>query len=112
MQFRAENGTCEQPDNRRARARSQSEERVSPSNGTAAQADSGRDERYTCGCRQREPADRRRVGALPPRLPKLDRDASDRTFDRQLAYLGLLDDAAPLFREGCSVPGVGVLLAL
>jgi transposase len=42
----------------------------------------------------------------------LDRDASDRTFDRQLAYLGLLDDAAPLFRDGCSVPGVGVLLAL
>ena len=40
----------------------------------------------------------------------LDRDASDRTFDRQLAYLGLLDDAAPLFREGSSVPGVGVLL--
>jgi transposase len=30
----------------------------------------------------------------------LDRDASDRTFDRQLAYLGLLDDAAPLFRDG------------
>jgi transposase len=42
----------------------------------------------------------------------LDRDASDRTFDRQLAYLGLLDDAAPLFREGASVPGVGVLFAL
>ena len=42
----------------------------------------------------------------------LDRDASDRTFDRQLAYLGLLDDAAPLFREGASVPGVGVLCAL
>ncbi len=42
----------------------------------------------------------------------LDRDASDRTFDRQLAYLGLLDDAAPLFCEGSSVPGVGVLLAL
>jgi transposase len=42
----------------------------------------------------------------------LDRDASDRTFDRQLAYLGLLDDAAPLFREGSSVPGVGVLCAL
>jgi len=42
----------------------------------------------------------------------LDRDASDRTFDRQLAYLGLLDDAAPLFREGSSVPGAGVLLAL
>jgi transposase len=42
----------------------------------------------------------------------LDGDASDRTFDRQLAYLGLLDDAAPLFREGSSVPGVGVLFAL
>src|SRR5262249_36148490 len=42
----------------------------------------------------------------------LDRDAEDRTFDRQLAYLGLLDDAAPLFREGSSVPGVGALLAL
>ncbi len=42
----------------------------------------------------------------------LDCDASDRTLDRQLAYLGLLDDAAPLFRDGSSVPGVGVLLAL
>ena len=42
----------------------------------------------------------------------LDCDARDRTFDRQLAYLGLLDDAAPLFREGSSVPAVGVLLAL
>jgi hypothetical protein len=42
----------------------------------------------------------------------LDRDASDRTFDRQLAYLGLHDDAAPLFRDGFSVPGVGVLIAL
>ena len=42
----------------------------------------------------------------------LDRDAEDRTLDRQLAHLGLLDDAAPLFREGSSVPGLGVLLAL
>ena len=42
----------------------------------------------------------------------LDHDPSDRTFDRQLAYAGLLDDAAPLFRDGASVPGVGVLLAL
>jgi len=42
----------------------------------------------------------------------LDCDPSDRTFDRQLAHLGLLDDAAPLFREGASVPGVGVLVAL
>jgi transposase len=42
----------------------------------------------------------------------LDQDASDRTFDRQMAYLGLLDDAAPIFRDGSQVPGVGVLLAL
>src|SRR6201987_5220173 len=42
----------------------------------------------------------------------LDSDASDRRLDRQLAHLGLLDDAAPLFREGTSVPAVGVLLAL
>jgi len=42
----------------------------------------------------------------------LDSDASDRTFDRQLAHLGLLDDAAPLFREGASVSGAGVLLAI
>src|SRR5215468_9551147 len=42
----------------------------------------------------------------------LDRDPSDRSFDRQLAHLGLLDDAAPLFREGASIPGVGVLVAL
>src|ERR1700757_1592995 len=42
----------------------------------------------------------------------LDEDASDRTFDRLPAYLGLLEYAAPLFREGSSVPAVGVLLAL
>jgi Transposase protein len=47
-----------------------------------------------------------------PVAMSFDRDASDRSFDRQLAHLGLLDDAAPLFREGASVPGVGVLLAL
>ena len=48
---------------------------------------------------------------IEPVPMSLDRDASDRTFDRQLAHLGLLDDAAPLFREGSSVPGLGVLLA-
>lgn len=42
----------------------------------------------------------------------LDRDASDRSFDRQLAYVGLLDDAAPMFRDGSQVPGVGVLFAI
>jgi hypothetical protein len=34
----------------------------------------------------------------------LDCDASDRTFDWRLAYLGLLADAAPLFREGSRFP--------
>jgi len=47
-----------------------------------------------------------------PVAMSLDRDAADRSFDRQLAYLGLLDDAAPLFRDGSQVPGVGVLLAI
>jgi transposase len=52
------------------------------------------------------------VDAGEPVAMSLDRDASDRTLDRQLAYLGLLDDAAALFREGSSVPSVGVLSAL
>jgi transposase len=52
------------------------------------------------------------VDESEPAPMSLDRDASDRTLDRQLAYLGLLDDAAPLFRDGSSVPGAGVLLAL
>ena len=42
----------------------------------------------------------------------LDTDPSARSLDRLLAYLGLLDDAAPLFRPGSRVPGAGVLLAL
>ncbi|MGH8268282.1 MAG: putative transposase, partial [Steroidobacteraceae bacterium] len=49
----------------------------------------------------------------PQALPmSLDADASDRTFDRQMAHLGLLDDAAPMFRDGERIPGVGVLLAV
>jgi hypothetical protein len=56
-------------------------------------------------------ADEQRVEHEPVPL-SLDRDAADRTFDRQLAYLGLLDDAAPLFRDGSNVHGVGALLAI
>lgn len=41
-----------------------------------------------------------------------DRDPADRRVDRVLAYLGLLNDAAPLFRSGRGVPRAGVLLAL
>ena len=53
------------------------------------------------------------AGAEDERVPmSLDRDASDRSFDRQLAHLGLLDDAAAIFRDGSQIPGVGVLLAI
>lgn len=47
-----------------------------------------------------------------PPLPSLDTDPADRRIDRLLACFGLLDDAAPLFRDGERVPGAGVLLAL
>jgi len=40
------------------------------------------------------------------------RDPADRSFDRVCAAMGLLDDAAPLFREGRRVAGAGVLLAI
>jgi hypothetical protein len=39
----------------------------------------------------------------------LDYGVSEPRLRSTLAYLGLLDDAAPLFREGSSFPGVGVL---
>ncbi|MBM3668264.1 MAG: helix-turn-helix domain-containing protein [Actinobacteria bacterium] len=41
-----------------------------------------------------------------------DTDPADRRIDRLLAYWGLLDDAAPLFRAGERVPHAGVLLAV
>jgi transposase len=41
-----------------------------------------------------------------------DIDPSDRSGDRLMAYLGLLEDAAPLFGSRAGVPGAGVLLAL
>jgi len=47
-----------------------------------------------------------------PLLVSADRDPADRRVDRLLAKLGLLEDAAPLFRDGERVPRAGVLLAL
>lgn len=41
-----------------------------------------------------------------------DTNPADRRVDRILAYLGLLHDAAPLFRSGTRVPRGGVLLAI
>lgn len=42
----------------------------------------------------------------------LDSDPSDRRMDRLMAALGLLEDAAPLFRSAAAVPRAGVLLAV
>lgn len=42
----------------------------------------------------------------------MDTDPANRVFDRFLACIGLLDDAAPLFRAGTRVPDAGVLLAV
>ena len=61
--------------------------------------------------------------AAPGAYPKLsaqleegaftgDTDPADRTNDRIFACVGLLDDAAPLFRAGARVPRAGVLLAV
>jgi len=41
-----------------------------------------------------------------------DTDPADRRMDRLFAFLGMLDDAAPLFRPGQRVPRAGVLLAV
>lgn len=49
----------------------------------------------------------------PPEVAfTMDDDPMDRRWDRLLAYLGLIDDAAPLFQDAQAVPRAGVLLAL
>lgn len=46
-------------------------------------------------------------------LPRsLDTDPTDRSLDRVMACLGLLEDAAPMFGSAEAVPGAGVLLAM
>jgi len=50
--------------------------------------------------------------AAAPVVPSRDTDPTDRRGDRLLAYLGLLDDAAPLFGSRTALPRAGVLLAL
>ena len=47
-----------------------------------------------------------------PVVPSLGRDPRDRSLDRGMACLGLLDDAAPLFADAEGVSGAGVLCAL
>ena len=60
------------------------------------------------------PAANPNLSALPSdEIPiSADVDPADRRVDRVLAYLGLLNDAAPLFRDGQRVPRAGVLLAI
>lgn len=58
-------------------------------------------------------ADPNLSGGADETLPvSFDTDPSDRRVDRLFACLGLLDDAAPLFRSGTRVPRAGVLLAV
>lgn len=42
----------------------------------------------------------------------LDPDPADRSVDRVLACLGMIDDAAPVFRPAAGVAGAGVLLSI
>ena len=60
-----------------------------------------------------EPKPSARVSIEDEPVPlSFDSDPADRRMDRLLAYLGMLDDAAPLFRSGAHIPHGGVLLAL
>jgi transposase len=53
------------------------------------------------------------VSAEPePAVMSLDRDPTNRVWDRLLACCGLLEDAAPIFSNGRAVPGAAVLCAL
>jgi transposase len=47
-----------------------------------------------------------------PAPTTLDTDPTDRSVDRALAAMGLIQDAAPLFAPGLAVPKAGVLLAM
>ena len=58
------------------------------------------------------PADPAVVAARAPVPRTVDRDPLNRSMDRLLAAMGLLEDAAPLFARAASVPRAGVLLAI
>lgn len=51
-------------------------------------------------------------GILKDEPVSYDSDPSNRATDRALARLGFLQDAAPIFRNGENIPGVGVLIAI
>jgi DNA-binding CsgD family transcriptional regulator len=52
------------------------------------------------------------VDAVEPAPKSMDLDPRDRSMDRLLAAMGLLDDATPMFAKASSVPRAGVLLAV
>src|ERR1022692_3712417 len=57
-------------------------------------------------------ADPTAANNVPAQLFTIDRDPSDRSGDRALARLGLLQDAAPWFDDHEELPRAGVLLAV
>ena len=52
------------------------------------------------------------AGKAPASVFTVDRDPADRSGDRELARLGFLQDAAPLFGDHQELPRAGVLLAV
>jgi hypothetical protein len=52
------------------------------------------------------------VDSDEPIAVSLDRGGEDRSLDRLLACMGVLDDAAPVFTDSTQVGGAGVLLAI
>jgi transposase len=57
-------------------------------------------------------ADPTAANNIPAHVFTIDRDPTDRSGDRALARLGLLQDAAPLFDDHEELPRAGVLLAV
>ena len=78
---------------------------LGPSGGLAAVAESTGDDQSAPHHRRitAPTISKRSPGLMPVNVCQWASTAMDQTFDRQLAYLGLLDGATSLFREGASV---------
>ncbi|EQD74743.1 homeodomain-like insertion element (DNA transposition), partial [mine drainage metagenome] len=57
-------------------------------------------------------AERGEEDALEAELTRLDPDPLDRSTDRLLAKMGLIEDAAPVFAPAANLPMAGALLAI
>ncbi|EQD62084.1 homeodomain-like insertion element (DNA transposition), partial [mine drainage metagenome] len=57
-------------------------------------------------------AERGEEDALEAELTRLDPDPLDRSTDRLLAKMGLIEDAAPIFAPAANLPMAGALLAI